>query len=360
MEVDPPELPKKYQWHLGSPENKPITAIIIGMAGSGKTTFLQRLNAHVHTNKIPSYLINLDPAVALVPYTPNIDIRDSIKYKQVMKTYSLGPNGGILTSLNLFATRFDQVMQFVEKRAPSLKYIFLDTPGQIEVFNWSASGTIITDSFATSGPTVYVYVVDTPRSINPQTFMSNMLYATSLFYKTRLPLILVFTKTDIVKHDFALEWMTNHEVFEDACRSNDTYMGNFTQSMSLMIGEFYNHFSCVGVSSITGDGIDLFFEALEKAALEYESGYKIELEQRKAERQLKEEERQNEQITQLKSDMKRVIIDVKSPMNAIGQTILPDPAKPSDKEDDDEFDNTQEQMDYESFMNVLKADHNKN
>lgn len=26
-----------------------------------------------------------------------------------MKQYGLGPNGGILTSLNLFATRFDQV-----------------------------------------------------------------------------------------------------------------------------------------------------------------------------------------------------------------------------------------------------------
>jgi len=30
-------------------------------------------------------------------------------YKQVMKQYNLGPNGGILTSCNLFATRFDQV-----------------------------------------------------------------------------------------------------------------------------------------------------------------------------------------------------------------------------------------------------------
>lgn len=26
-----------------------------------------------------------------------------------MKQYGLGPNGGIVTSLNLFATRFDQV-----------------------------------------------------------------------------------------------------------------------------------------------------------------------------------------------------------------------------------------------------------
>ena len=32
-----------------------------------------------------------------------------VNYKNVMKQYGLGPNGGILTSLNLFATRFDQV-----------------------------------------------------------------------------------------------------------------------------------------------------------------------------------------------------------------------------------------------------------
>jgi len=37
-----------------------------------------------------------------VPYAPNIDIRDSLNFKEVLKTYNLGPNGGILTSLNLF------------------------------------------------------------------------------------------------------------------------------------------------------------------------------------------------------------------------------------------------------------------
>lgn len=32
-----------------------------------------------------------------------------VNYKNVMKQYGLGPNGGILTACNLFATRFDQV-----------------------------------------------------------------------------------------------------------------------------------------------------------------------------------------------------------------------------------------------------------
>jgi GTPase SAR1 family protein len=56
-------------------------------------------------------------------------------------------------------------------------YAIVDTPGQIEAFTWSASGTIITESFASTFPTVLVYVVDTPRTASPNTFMSNMLYA---------------------------------------------------------------------------------------------------------------------------------------------------------------------------------------
>lgn len=59
----------------------------------------------------------------------NIDIRDTVKYKQVMQQYNLGPNGAIMTSLNLFATRIDQVIGFLEKKQDSVDYVFVDTPG---------------------------------------------------------------------------------------------------------------------------------------------------------------------------------------------------------------------------------------
>lgn len=58
-------------------------------------------------------------------------------------------------------------------------HILIDTPGQIEIFTWSASGSIITEAIASSLPTVVAYVIDTPRTIAPVTFMSNMLYACS-------------------------------------------------------------------------------------------------------------------------------------------------------------------------------------
>ena len=51
--------------------------------------------------------------------------------------------------------------------------MLFDTPGQIEVFTWSASGNLVTESLASVIPTLLVYVVDTPRSMQPTTFVSN-------------------------------------------------------------------------------------------------------------------------------------------------------------------------------------------
>ena len=46
---------------------------------------------------------------------------------------------------------------------PSPSHVIFDTPGQIEVFTWSASGNIITEALAAQFPTVVVYVMDAVR-----------------------------------------------------------------------------------------------------------------------------------------------------------------------------------------------------
>ncbi|KAJ2177179.1 GPN-loop GTPase 1, partial [Coemansia sp. RSA 551] len=205
----------------------PVNIIMIGMAGSGKTTLMQRINAHLHERKKAPYVVNLDPAVSKLPFQANIDIRDTVDYKQVMSEYNLGPNGGILTSLNLFTTKLDQVMGLIDKRASTTEYFLYDTPGQIEIFTWSASGAIITNTLASSYPTVVVYVVDTPRTASPSTFMSNMMYACSILYKTQLPFVLAFNKTDVVSHGFALEWMSDFEAFQRALqRQEESFMNS--------------------------------------------------------------------------------------------------------------------------------------
>ncbi|KAG5023766.1 hypothetical protein JHK85_020108 [Glycine max] len=301
---------------------KPVIILVVGMAGSGKTTLMHRLVCHTHLKDIRGYVMNLDPAVMTLPYAANIDVRDTVKYKEVMKQFNLGPNGGILTSLNLFATKFDEVISVIEKRADQLDYVLVDTPGQIEIFTWSASGAIITEAFASTFPTVVAYVVDTPRSEDPTTFMSNMLYACSILYKTRLPLILTFNKVDVAAHQFALEWMEDFEAFQTAASSDQSYTSTLTQSLSLVLDEFYNNLKSVGVSAVSGVGMEAFFNAVEASAEEYMETYKVfemtnqitslyrglsraDLDKRREEKQRLEEDRRRESMDKLRRDMEK-------------------------------------------------------
>ena len=352
------------------PTPRATAMIVVGMAGSGKSTFVSKLASHLAQRAASAasealandtslssdsptrpYLINIDPAVATLGYAPNVDIRDTIDYNRVMEEYKLGPNGGILTSLNLFTTKFDQVLQLADKRAQELDHIVLDTPGQIEIFTWSASGSIITDALATSMPTVLVYVVDTPRTTAPATFMSNMLYACSILYKARLPFVLVFNKTDVQSHDFALEWMHDFEAFQRAIIAGNardpsvyatqgrkdmptsfesrgeepSYLNSLMNSMSLVLDEFYKNITAVGVSSATGDGMDAFLDAISKARTEYIDEVRPELEKLVAEKRAQLSKSQDDQMKAFLKDM-----SLREPRSGLAKVRAKQHADPDD------------------------------
>ncbi len=69
----------------------PVCVLVVGMAGSGKTTLMAALQRSL---AIPGkeeeeadqgdpvgYCLNLDPATKLVPFGASIDIRDTVDYK---------------------------------------------------------------------------------------------------------------------------------------------------------------------------------------------------------------------------------------------------------------------------------------
>ena len=383
-------------------QTTPVCVIVVGMAGSGKSSLMAQMQHHANSrksqttedskpaatttreqqetnnqeakgegddekdnttrneelaeetsaeneNETPAaYCINLDPATTHLTFDASIDIRDTINYKEVMKQHNLGPNGGIMTSMLLYSTKFDQVMGILEKRAygsaddaaaspnntnsadkdnvnttvdNSMDYILVDTPGQIEAFTWSASGSIISESLASAFPTVLCFVIDTARcASSPNTFMSNMLYACSMFYRTRLPIVIAFNKNDVVPHDFAVEWMKDYEAFQEALDesmesntnnsstiSSTGFYGSLTRSLSLVLDEFYSNFThCVGVSAVTGDGMDDFWDAIDKAAREdFSMDYIEDLKNKMEEQQAKQKAVARASVRRMERDIQQ-------------------------------------------------------
>jgi hypothetical protein len=225
-----------------------------------------------------------------------------------------------MTSLNLYATKFDQVIRILEQRADRQQlseFLLVDTPGQIEAFTWSASGAILSESLASTFPTVMVFVVDTVRcASSPNTFMSNMLYACSMYYRSRLPLIICFNKIDVVSHEFCMEWMNDFEAFQEAldnARSSDSgggggesgFYDSLTRSLSLVLDEFYTEFrkNAVGVSAVTGDGIDDFWSVVRQAATTDFDDYIQDLKHRIQEQDAKRRAMARAQARQLQHDV---------------------------------------------------------
>uniref|UniRef100_A0A2P2I778 GPN-loop GTPase 1 n=1 Tax=Hirondellea gigas TaxID=1518452 RepID=A0A2P2I778_9CRUS len=335
---------------------KPVCVLVLGMAGAGKTNVVRRLSTHLACtlkNSKGFHTINLDPAVKNLPYAPYIDIRDTVNYKEVMNQYGLGPNGGIVTSLNLFSTMFEDVLKLIAKREDDLEYVLFDTPGQIEVFNWSASGPIIAGALASVYPTIIVYVVDTVRSNNTQTFMANMVYACSILYKYKLPFVMVFNKIDITDCKFAFDWMRDFVSFQDVLAEESTFSANLTRTLSLALEEFYCNIKACGVSSVTGEGMAELVEQMEAAAIEFEE-YREDYEQLKAEKL-----RQKEQGANTKSSKNDPEADSLKKVRKIikDETEVLIGLAESDSESDEERideDDTEEVKELESFQSFIK------
>lgn len=251
---------------MGPMEEHKKIFVCVGMAGSGKTLFCQRLYAwlsQMEPDISPStglcrnvFSINLDPAVLNSKMPLNEDIRDSVDYYKVMEEYKLGPNGAITTCLNLYMLRINKLVQKIKT-----KYVVIDTPGQLEAFTWSSPGNVLISTMkALPEYTVKIlYIIDSYESQDAGVFMSNMIYAASLMAKFQVETVAVFNKNDLAGSEKILRWIRDYQEFQESL-SDDVIVNCTYRSMALHFEEFYRSIETVSVSALCGAGKSEFIE----------------------------------------------------------------------------------------------------
>lgn len=188
---------------------------VTGTAGSGKSLLTSALKTWYMNRGEDAIAVNLDPGVVNLPYNPDVDIREKIDLSEIMEQYSLGPNGALILSADLAATRLDELQEEIDSYNP--EYVIIDTPGQTELFAFRESGEYIVKEMK-SDSKVLLFLFDPLLASTPINFLSLALLSASVGLRMNVPKISVLTKRDMAKDAIKrmVAWSRDTKTFEDA------------------------------------------------------------------------------------------------------------------------------------------------
>ncbi|MEM2136573.1 MAG: ATP/GTP-binding protein [Candidatus Methanomethylicia archaeon] len=171
------------------------TIMIIGTAGSGKSTLTYTLSQWFEDNGKYVGTLNLDPGVRWLPYNPDIDIRDYIDFEKIMVQYELGPNGALIAAVDMMINYLKNIRS--EIKSLDCEYLIIDTPGQMELFAFRTVGPNIISKISEEN-IVILFLIDALFTNKASDFASALLLATSIQYRFIKPQINVISKSDLI------------------------------------------------------------------------------------------------------------------------------------------------------------------
>jgi GTPase SAR1 family protein len=200
-------------------ESGQINIFLVGTAGSGKTSLAQAYHEWVKERGLDVLVVNMDPGVELLPYTPDIDVRDWVNVDDVMEKYGVGPNGAQILSADLLAVKIREIKELLDKYGAT--YVIIDTPGQIELFAYRQASKVILETLGESN-SIISFLFDPVLSSTPRGFVSLLLLSASIQFRFSVPFLNVLSKSDLLgeeKIQTILDWSKNFSTLYDALLS---------------------------------------------------------------------------------------------------------------------------------------------
>ncbi len=240
---------------------------MLGTAGSGKTVLTRTLLDWFNEKKLNVATLNLDAGVRRLPYNPDIDVRDIVNIDYLTDKLELGPNGAMIASMDLIATKIDHIQSEIEYIEP--EYLLIDTPGQIELFAYRSSGRLISSVLAEGGQPASIFLIDPSLVLRPEGFSSIVLLSMSVNFQLSLPQITTISKADIIEKEQmeSLEsWIDSPETLVSSIQSYGQI--NMSQQLGISMIEILDQFKSTGnlvpISANTGHNIDTLIALLER------------------------------------------------------------------------------------------------
>lgn len=176
--------------------------LVIGPAGSGKSTYCNSVHQHCEIIRRTVHVVNLDPAAEDFNYPVSFDIRDLVPLEDVMDEMKLGPNGGLLYCMEYLEENLDEWLGEELAGYGEEDYLIFDCPGQIELYSHVSAFKSLVDWLKAQGWAVcVVYCLDSQFVSEVSKFVAGSLQAMSAMVLLELPHLNVLTKVDLLTPD---------------------------------------------------------------------------------------------------------------------------------------------------------------
>ncbi len=238
---------------------------IIGTAGSGKSLFTAALSDWLKMSKQDVAVVNLDPGALKLPYSPDVDVRNYVDVGNLMEKYELGPNGALIMAADLIADEIENISRDIE--AADADLVLIDTPGQMELFAFRASGPYIVNEL-TKEPKAIVYLFDAVFSINPLNYVSNMFLSAAVYNRFFQPQVHLLSKCDLLPKEEVetiVNWSANPMALESSIEQKlEGTKRLFSRGMMRAINQIGMKFLLIPVSAKTNEGLTNINTTLER------------------------------------------------------------------------------------------------
>jgi len=242
-----------------------VVVFVIGTAGSGKSLLTASFTEWLKAGKQKAATVNLDPGVLNLPYAPDIDIRDYIDLNNIMDEYRLGPNGALVLAADLIAEEAERIGGEIEDLQSDV--VIVDTPGQMELFAFRASGPYIANEL-TKEQKAIIYLFDAVFSFNPLNYVSNMFLSAAVYNRFFFPQLHVLSKCDLLPPEEAnriVDWSADPDALEATI--DEKLSGTrrlLSRDMMQAIYRLGLEFQLIPVSGKTNEGLISLGSALER------------------------------------------------------------------------------------------------